>query len=238
MQPLSHGERGVPLPVGGYNIASATATSTAMERLSVPRRPLILASASPRRRELMSLLGIPFRVVPADIDETPSDGRSPRDIAVSLAREKAIAVAQSEQNGVVLGADTIVVCGDKVLGKPRDTEDALQMLRYLNGREHQVFTGVALLDVVDGTVVREQCEAVCTRVWFRNVDDEHLRRYIATGEPMDKAGAYGAQGYGSTLIERIDGCYFNVVGLPVSRVCAMLEAWDITPLQTVSTSDV
>lgn len=186
----------------------------------------------------MALLGIPFRVIPADIDETPPDGRSPREIAVNLAREKALAVARNEQNAVVIGADTIVVCGGEVLGKPRDAEEAMEMLHRLNGREHQVFTGVALLEVVGGTVVREQDDAVCTRVWFRKVDDEHLRRYIATGEPMDKAGAYGAQGYGSTLIERIEGCYFNVVGLPVSRVCAMLEAWGIIPLQTVSALDM
>ncbi len=181
----------------------------------------------------MSLLGIPFRIVPADIDETPPDGRPPGETAVYLAREKALAVARNEQNAVVLGADTIVVCDGEVLGKPCDAEEALQMLRRLNGREHQVFTGVALLDVADGVVVREQCEAVRTRVWFRRVSEEHLRRYIRTGEPMDKAGAYGAQGYGSTLIERMEGCYFNVVGLPVSRVCAMLEKWGMTPLETV-----
>ncbi|GIV18560.1 MAG: Maf-like protein [Armatimonadota bacterium] len=186
----------------------------------------------------MSLLGIPFQVVPAHIDETPPDGQSPREIAVHLAREKAQVVARSAQNAVVLGADTLVVCDGEVMGKPRDAEEALQMLRRLNGREHQVFTGVALLDVVDGVVMREQCDAVCTRVWFRRVSEEHLRRYIRTGEPMDKAGAYGAQGYGSTLIERMEGCYFNVVGLPVSRVCVMLEAWNFTPLQTASALDV
>lgn len=181
----------------------------------------------------MSLLGIPFRIVPADINETPPNGCSPEETAVHLAREKALAVARNEQNAVVLGADTIVVCDGEVLGKPCDAEEALRMLRRLNGREHQVFTGVVLLDVIEGAVVREQCGAVCTRVWFRRVSEEHLRRYVGTGEPMDKAGAYGAQGYGSTLIERIEGCYFNVVGLPVSRVCAMLEAWGITPLGTI-----
>ncbi|MGC8784804.1 MAG: Maf family protein [Armatimonadota bacterium] len=223
----------------GYNIRGRyTAANTLMEKPSASTRPLVLASASPRRRELMALLGIPFRVMPADIDEMSADGLSPREMTINLAREKALAVAQREQNAVVLGADTIVVCGGEVLGKPRDAEQALEMLRRLNGREHRVFTGVALLEVVDGTVVREQDDAVYTRVWFRKVDDEHLRRYIATGEPMDKAGAYGAQGYGSTLIERIEGCYFNVVGLPVSRVCAMLEAWGIVPLQTMSVPNV
>lgn len=204
-----------------------------MTNLGASNRTLVLASASPRRRELIALLGVPYRVTPVDVDETPPDGHAPREVVMFLARQKALEVAKDEQDAVVLGADTVVVCEGEILGKPRDADDALQMLRRLNGREHQVFTGVALLDVKQGTVVREQCDAVCTRVWFREVDDEHLRRYIATGEPMDKAGAYGAQGYGSTLIERIEGCYFNVVGLPVSRVCAMLEAWGITPLQTV-----
>lgn len=181
----------------------------------------------------MALLGVPFRVDPADIDEEPPDGHTPEEVARSLAREKALVVAQRQRHGIVLGADTIVVLGGEILGKPRDTEEALEMLRRLNGREHQVLTGVALLDVVDGTVVREQNDVVCTRVWFRKVSEEHLRRYVNTGEPMDKAGAYGAQGYGSTLIERIEGCYFNVVGLPVSRVCTMLEAWGITAFETI-----
>jgi septum formation protein len=182
----------------------------------------------------MALLGVPFQVDSADIDESFPERCSPEELAKGLAREKAIVVARRWQRAIVLGADTLVVCEGTVLGKPCDAEEAMEMLRRLNGREHRVFTGLALLEAVDGTVVREQDDVVCTRVWFRKVDDGHLRRYIATGEPMDKAGAYGAQGYGSTLIERIEGCYFNVVGLPVSRVCAMLEAWGITPLQTVS----
>jgi septum formation protein len=208
-----------------------------MIRASVPVRPLILASASPRRRDLLALLGIPFRVQPADIDEVPPDGHSPEEIARTLAREKALAVARRQRSGIVIGADTIVVLAGEILGKPQDTQDALAMLRRLNGHEHQVVTGIAVLDVVDGRVVQEQCDAVRTRVWFRQVSEEHLRRYVGTGEPMDKAGAYGAQGYGSTLIERIEGCYFNVVGLPVSRLCAMLEEWGITPLQMVLTSN-
>lgn len=213
---------------------STSSTVGLMTRPSSNERPLILASASPRRRELVALLGVPFRVDPADIDEVPPDGHTPEEVARSLAREKALVVAQRQRHGIVLGADTIVVLEGEILGKPRDTEDALEMLRRLNGHEHQVLTGVALLDVADGTIVREQVDVVCTRVWFRQVSEEHLRRYVNTGEPMDKAGAYGAQGYGSTLIERIEGCYFNVVGLPVSRVCAMLEAWGITALETIS----
>lgn len=200
-----------------------------------PKPSLVLASASPRRRELLALLGIPFRVAPADIDETPPDGFSPEKVALELALQKARTVAQSEQEALVLGADTLVVCDTEILGKPNDVADALGMLRRLNGREHTVITGVALLQVEGGKVVREQTAAVQTRVWFRQVSEEHLRRYVATGEPMDKAGAYGAQGYGSTLIERIEGCYFNVVGLPVSRVCMMLEAWGVEPLYQIST---
>jgi septum formation protein len=204
-----------------------------MEKLSAMTRPLILASASPRRRALMALLGLPFRVEVAGIDESRPSALSPEEIAATLAREKALAVARRQQEAIVLGADTIVVGQEEVLGKPRHREEALTMLRLLNGRQHRVLTGVALLEVAGGEVVREHVEVVCTQVWFRQVGDEHLQRYVETGEPMDKAGAYGAQGYGSTLIERIEGCYFNVVGLPVSRVCALLESWGLTPLQAV-----
>jgi septum formation protein len=208
-----------------------------MSKRSLWTIQLILASASPRRRELLALIGIPFRVDPACIDEVPPDAHAPEEIAKTLAREKAVAVARRYRSGIVIGADTIVVLDGEILGKPEDTQEALAMLRRLNGREHQVVTGIALLDIVDGKVVREQCDVVCTRVWFRQVSEEHLRRYVDTGEPMDKAGAYGTQGYGSTLIERIEGCYFNVVGLPVSRLCAMLEEWGITPLQAALTSN-
>ncbi len=201
-----------------------------MTNMSVSTPPLVLASASPRRRELIALLGVPFRVVSADIDETLPDGHQPDQVALTLAQHKAYAVVQRERDGFILAADTIVVCEGQVLGKPSDEEDALRMLRLLNGREHRVYTGVALVEAAGGAVLREQGEVVCTRVWFRRVSEEHLRRYVATGEPMDKAGAYGAQGYGSTLIERIEGCYFNVVGLPVSRVCGMLEKWGFVPL--------
>jgi len=206
-----------------------------MSKRSLWTSQLILASASPRRRELLALIGIPFQVDPACIEEVPPDAHAPEEIAKTLAREKALAVACRYRSGIVIGADTIVVVDGEILGKPQDSQDALAMLRRLNGREHEVVTGVSLLDIADGRVVREQCDAVCTRVWFRQVSEEHLQRYVDTGEPMDKAGAYGAQGYGSTLIERIEGCYFNVVGLPVSRLCAMLEEWGITPLQTVPT---
>jgi septum formation protein len=201
-----------------------------MTQPSTPACVLVLASASPRRRELLALLGVPFLVIPADIDETPPDGHSPEQVTVALAREKAMAVAARLREGIILGADTIVVYEQSVLGKPADTGEALNMLRRLNGREHQVYTGISLIDVRGGAVVREHSEAVCTRVWFRQVSEAHLMRYVNTGEPMDKAGAYGAQGYGATLIERLEGCFFNVVGLPVSRVCAVLEAWGVAPL--------
>lgn len=202
-----------------------------MSDTSPEQRPLVLASASPRRQELAALLGIHYHIiVPPDIDEAPLAGEPPDILVKRLAFSKAKAVLGDVPEGILLGADTIVVCDEEILGKPRDAEHALRMLQRLNGRGHQVYTGVVLLDVVQGVVTREQSAVVCTQVWFRRVSDEHLRRYVATGEPMDKAGAYGAQGYGSTLIERIEGCYFNVVGLPVSRVCAMLEAWGVTPL--------
>ena len=206
-----------------------------MSTSTLSRRELVLASASPRRRELISLFGLPYRVLPpAEVDESIHDHEPADKAATRLARLKAHSTASRIDTGVVLGADTIVVCDGQLLGKPVDEEDALRMLRLLNGREHQVYTGVVLLEVSGGLVVREQSDVVCTRVWFRRVSEDHLRRYVATGEPLDKAGAYGAQGFGSTLIERIEGCYFNVVGLPVSRVCAMLESWGFVPLGTVA----
>ena len=176
--------------------------------------PLILASSSPRRRQLLEMLGIPFRVAGADIPEIRLPREAPADYARRLARDKARAVA----GGWVLGADTIVVVGDQVLEKPRDPEDALEMLLRLEGRRHEVVTAVCL--VADGT----EHEAMdTTAVYFRPADPELLRAYVATGEPMDKAGAYGIQGYGAALVERIEGDFFSVMGLPVRLVLDLLR---------------
>jgi septum formation protein len=179
---------------------------------------LILASASPRRQELLRNAGIPFTVQPADIDETPLAGESARACAERLAREKARAVHKLYPKEFVLGADTIVLVDDIMLGKPRDDEDAARMLRMLSGGEHSVITGVSLLGPAFEVTVSET-----TRVTMSEISDREIGNYVATGEPLDKAGAYGIQGIASRWITRIDGDYTNVVGLPVARVYSMLR---------------
>ena len=183
---------------------------------------IVLASASPRRQELLRNAGIPFAVQPADINETPLDGESPRDCAERLAREKALAVFQSQSKNYVLGADTIVVVDDTILGKPRDAEDAGRMLRLLSGRAHAVITGVCLVSPV-ANEADAVTASVSTLVTMCDLSDEEIRAYVATGEPMDKAGAYAIQGIASRWIPRIEGDYSNVVGLPVALVYRMLR---------------
>src|SRR4029453_8849773 len=174
---------------------------------------LTLASASPRRRQLLEMLGIPVEVRPSHIEEQRAEGETPVEYAERLARDK----ARSVQGELVLGADTIVLLGDGLLEKPADAEDALVMLRKLQGQTHQVITSVAL--VSNGTL-RQATDI--TSVTFVPCDDDFLRAYIATGEPMDKAGAYGIQGYGAALVEGIDGDFFGVMGLPVRLVLKLL----------------
>jgi septum formation protein len=176
--------------------------------------PLTLASSSPRRRQLLEMLGIPLKVVAPDIPEIRRSLETPVDYVERLAREKALSVAGE----LVLGADTTVVIRDAVLEKPVDQADALRMLRQLQGRTHQVVTSVAL--VSDHTV--HQATDV-TNVTFRRVDDRLLMAYVATGEPMDKAGAYGIQGYGAALVERIEGDFFSVMGLPLRLVLSLMQ---------------
>jgi septum formation protein len=190
---------------------------------------LVLASASPRRQELLRNAGIPFTVQPADVNETPLAGESPQACAERLAREKAFAVFQSRPQQFVLGADTIVVVDGTILGKPRDTEDAARMLRLLSGRTHAVITGVCLvgpatsrqLPVASNTTTQTASET--TLVTFCELCDDEIRDYVATGEPMDKAGAYAIQGIASRWIPRIEGDYSNVVGLPMALVYRMLR---------------
>jgi septum formation protein len=179
---------------------------------------LILASASPRRAELLRNAGIAFTVVPAHVPEQPSAGEPPLAYAQRLARDKARAVFAHNPDNVVLGADTVVVVDEHLLEKPRDEQDAARMLRLLSGRTHQVITGVCVL-----APGHEQTEAEVTEVRFSPLSNEEIDAYIATHEPMDKAGAYAIQGIASRWVERIDGCYFNVVGLPVPRVYRMLD---------------
>jgi septum formation protein len=175
---------------------------------------LTLASSSPRRRQLLEMLGIPLRVVSPNVSEVRRPVETPVDYVERLAREKALAVP----GRLVLGADTTVVVRDEILEKPVDAGDALRMLRKLQGRTHQVVTSIAL--VADETI--HQATDV-TNVVFRRLDDAFLEAYVATGEPMDKAGAYGIQGYGAALVERIDGDFFSVMGLPIRLVLELLD---------------
>jgi septum formation protein len=177
---------------------------------------------------LLRNAGIPFTVQPADIKETPLAGEAPRECAERLAREKASAVFQSNPQACVLGADTIVMVDDIILGKPRDAEDAARMLRLLSGRMHFVITGVCIVGPVDSghwsVATNTRAASETTLVTMREISDAEIRFYIATGEPMDKAGAYAIQGVASRWIPRIEGDYCNVVGLPVALVYRMLRA--------------
>ena len=179
---------------------------------------LILASRSPRRQELLQLLGVPFECRPTDCDEQCTL-LHPADHALELARRKALAAeAVCGPEDVILSSDTVVFCDGQILGKPRDEEDAFRMLRKLSGRTHTVCTAVA---VRKGGRTHDLCSQ--TNVTFRELTDEQIRRYIATGEPMDKAGAYGIQGKGALLVEEIRGDYYTVVGLPVAKLARMFE---------------
>ena len=179
---------------------------------------VVLASVSPRRHQLLNLIGIAHEVRPSNIDETMRPRETPRRHAERLAREKASAIAKRDPDLITIGADTIVVVNRKVLGKPRDAGDAARMLALLSGREHVVTTAVA---VSRGKKLRSAVEEVSVR--FRRLRDDEIDAYIATGEPMDKAGAYGIQGYGATIVERIEGDYFAVMGLPIVRLIGLLR---------------
>ena len=180
--------------------------------------PIVLASASPRRQELLKNAGVEFVVNPANIPEVRHPGEPPKDFAERMAKEKARAVWAGTKNEYVLGADTIVVVDDLVLGKPEDEQDGARMLRLLSGRKHDVITGVCLIGK-DFEDVRSET----TAVYFPALSDSDIRGYIASGEPMDKAGAYAIQGVASRWISKIEGDYSNVVGLPVALVLQLLR---------------
>jgi len=200
---------------------------------NVPPR-LILASTSPRRRELLGLLGLPFDIVASRYDEAslPPDGLTPPEYVTRLARGKATEVAaRTEGDALVLGADTTVVLDGAYLNKPADAEDAVRMLRRLAGRTHQVYTGLCLIPVRAGAVGKAATDYAVTDVTFDSITDETIAAYVATGEPLDKAGAYGIQGQALSFIPGINGDYFNVVGLPLEYIRRMLLPYfsDIAP---------
>lgn len=190
---------------------------------------LVLASASPRRRELLAQAGFRFRVEVADIPEEPQPGEDPIAYVTRLAREKAEAVARriADTQAWVLGADTTVVVDGRILGKPESPDDAAQMLRLLSGRTHQVITGVAIV-TGEGATALSLVAAEITAVQFHSLSQREIDAYVATGEPMDKAGAYAIQGRAARWIPRIHGCYFNVVGLPLALVSNMLGTLDFS----------
>jgi septum formation protein len=180
---------------------------------------LVLASQSPRRREILQQAGIPFVIRVSPVDETPREGEMPHDYVRRLAQEKALAVAAGPEE-IVLGADTTVVVEGEIMGKPEDAADALRMLSRLSGRRHQVMTGICLAG--GGQVVNDHEE---TDVWFAAMTAGEIEDYVASGEPLDRAGAYAIQGLASKFVERIEGCYFNVMGLPIGLVYRRLKAW-------------
>ena len=182
--------------------------------LKVPR--LILASASPRRASLLSQIGLTFEVCPSDVVEPPLSmysNKSASEITRELALIKAKAVAQDHNDGVIIGADTLVSLAGELLGKPSDDADSLTMLTRLSGNSHEVVTGVTLIDAATG---RDRVWSETTQVYFRELSRTEITAYIASGETSDKAGAYGIQGRGAAFVRRIEGCYFNVVGLPLA----------------------
>ena len=187
--------------------------------------PIILASNSPRRKELLRQVGVSFTVDPADVDERPLPGERPEGYAVRVALDKARVAAARTKNGVIIAADTIVVVDDTILGKPADRNDAERMLTVLSNRVHRVITGLAVIDAANG---KTMTDSAVTSVWFRDLSQQEIQSYIAGGEPLDKAGAYGIQGKGALLVNQIEGCYFNVVGLPLSLLGELLRKFGVS----------
>jgi len=181
---------------------------------------VILASASPRRYELLKSIGLQFKVLKSDIDELFTEELSPQEITELNANRKGDDIAEKHPNSLVISADTIVVSKDIIMGKPRDEKDAYRMLRQLSGRTHQVYTAFILNLLAEN---KKYIETVVTNVRFRNLKEEEIWSYINTGEIVDKAGAYAIQGQGALLIDKIDGCFFNVVGFPLSRFFVALD---------------
>ena len=184
-------------------------------------RNFVLASSSPRRRELLAGVGLDFEVIPPQVRESARDGETPLDFAKRMAREKALYVCAQERLGqIVVGSDTVVSISGEIFGKPRDEEDALLMLQKLSGRTHEVITGFCVARAASDVL---HLGATRTEVRMKSLDTEEMRRYIKTGEPMDKAGAYAIQGIGSCLVEWIKGSYTGVVGLPLFELVSVLS---------------
>lgn len=190
-------------------------------------KKIVLASASPRRQELLKQIGLNFEVSVPAVDEIIAEGTPPFEVVRELACRKSMEVAGQIGEGIVIGADTVVVNQGMILGKPSDYADAVQTLRNLSGSEHLVITGFCVVDGASGKVVKA---SETTRVFFRRLTDDEIESYVKTGEPMDKAGSYAIQGLGAILVERIEGCYFNVVGLPLTKLAEVLREFGVEVL--------
>ena len=185
---------------------------------------IILASSSPRRKDLLKLLKLSFDIIVCQVDESIEVGLTPAQNVEMLALRKAYVVAQELDNGIIIGADTVVVKDRLILGKPKNRTHATEMLKFLSGSIHEVWTGVAVIDATDG---RQEVFSERTEVTLKDLTEEETDGYINTGEPMGKAGSYAAQGIGSVLVKSINGCYFNIVGLPVYRLAEVLKTFGV-----------
>ncbi len=191
-----------------------------MSELSDKPMALILGSASPRRKELVAMLGLPFTIKKPDIDETQQEGEAPAEFAKRLSREKAAVIATNDEDGFVISADTIVVHHGQVLGKPRDEDDARYMLQRLRGESHRVLTAVSIQNSATGKVITDICDS---KVTLRQMSDEEINAYVATGDPLDKAAAYAIQNVQFAPVEQVVGCPANVMGLPMCHVVRSLR---------------
>jgi septum formation protein len=190
-------------------------------------KTIVLASASPRRKEMLEQLGLKFEVEPSNHIEDIQPRLKPHELAKAISQKKALAVASRRRNAIIIAADTIGVLEGKILGKPKTAEEAGKMLAALSGKSHLVITGFTILDTSDN---RSASKSVETRVYVKKLSPEEINSYIASGEPLDKAGAYAIQGLGATIIERVEGDYFNVVGLPLSTVVESLKKFGVRVL--------
>ncbi|MFZ5596915.1 MAG: Maf family protein [Bacillota bacterium] len=191
--------------------------------------PIYLASASPRRRELLEQLGLDFTVVIKNVDESTESGLPPDRVVEALSLRKAEAAARDIDRGLVIGSDTVVVWREKIMGKPKNRREAVEMITCLQGDVHQVYSGLAVINAETGKV---HVSHECTRVFFRPATAEEIENYAAAGEFRDKAGGYAIQGLGAVFVKGIEGCYFNVVGLPLSRLAGVLKDFGIDVLAT------
>ena len=190
-------------------------------------KALVLASASPRRKDLLTQMGFEFDIIVSDVEESIGPGLQPHEAVEALALSKAMEVSTKIKEGLVIGADTIVVFENEILGKPSNEEEAKRMLTILSGQTHQVLTGIAVIDVDSGQrkVTHEK-----TKVEFRLINVQEIENYIKTGEPMGKAGSYAIQGQGALFVQKITGCYFNVVGLPIYKLGTVLKEFNVNAL--------